>query len=198
MAEQAVDILMMMVLRGRPMQAESRTVFAIDKVVDRLRHGFQEGQFCELQQFNFSAGVASALSPRKDDDDEEEEPRRRRKKKKKSSEAEFVDMQPVEFTRIFDTASTLMFQALVECETLDSISVVKRKASGTSNSGECYLRLDFEHVLITELAWKEAAHIVTETGAFIYRKVKMQYRPQKSDGSLGAIVEATWEMKAAQ
>lgn len=104
-----------------------------------------------------------------------------------------VDMQPVEYTRVFDTASTLLFQAMVECDTLKSISVIKRKAAGTDNSGEVYLRLDFEQVLITGLQWRDGVQVVIETGTFIYRKVTIRYRPQKPDGTLGAVVQTKWE-----
>ena len=101
----------------------------------------------------------------------------------------------MEFTRIFDTASTLLFKALVGCETLDSISIIKRKAAGTINSGLAYLRLDFTKVLMTDLEWKDAEHIIEETGTFIYREITVRYRPQKPDGTLGAIIPMNWKMK---
>ena len=105
-----------------------------------------------------------------------------------------VDIKPVEFTRIVDSMSSQLFTALVGCDTLDSLTVVKRRAGGVSNSGACYLRLDFTKVLMTELAWKDSQHLMIETGTFIYRKVKLLYRPQKPDGSLDVAIQAEWEM----
>jgi len=111
---------------------------------------------------------------------------------------EFVDMRPVEFTRLFDSSSTQLFTALTSSETLPVVTVVKRKASGVAASGLCYLRLDFEDVLMTELTWKDATHVVIETGTFIYKKLKISYAPQSAGGSLLPAVTADWAMKAAR
>lgn len=217
MADAGIDVLMAVFNKGRAMQAESRTVMVVDKMVDQMRQGFEPGQFCELQEFSFSAGVGGGQSEKtrkaQKKASEASTPKAERKippsptervatlrasqleKAAKQKTVEYVDMQPVEFTRILDTSSTLLFQALTGCDTLDSISVVKRKAAGTSNSGECYLRLDFTKVLITELAWKDSEHVIIETGTFIYREVRLRYRPQKEDGSLGTVIESKWAMK---
>ncbi len=209
MAEGAVDVLMRVVLTGEAMPGESRTTFVGSETSDTLRRDFIPGRFCELQEFSFSAGVASALSKKDDDEedeqDDEEEPAQGAARLRSSSvrtpskapETEFADMQPVQFTRILDASSTLLFKALVGCDTLESISVVKRKAAGTSDSGQCYLRLDFLKVLMTNLEWQDAGHVMTETGTFIYREVKISYRPQKADGSLGTVIQSRWKMKAA-
>ena len=205
MAEAGIDVLMRMVNKGRALQAESRTVFAVNRIIDGLRADFDEGQFCELREFNFSAGAMSATNPpaKKDESAFQAQIRQRafemRKRRARNdgnrANLETIDIQPVEYTRIFDTASTLLFKALVGCETLDSISIIKRKAAGTINSGLAYLRLDFNKVLVTDLEWKDAEHIIEETGTFIYREVTVRYRPQKADGTLGAIIPMNWKMK---
>ena len=205
MADGAIDVLMRIVSKGRAMQAESATVFAVDKLVDRLRADFEPGQFCDLREFNFSAGAISEDPPPvgKDASELTKEIAKAVADRKRAAQLragnvgnlDAIDIQPVEFTRIFDTASTLLFEALVGCQTLDSISIAKRKAAGTSNSGEIYLRLDFEKVLITELDWKDAEHYVEETGTFIYRQIKVRYRPQNADGTLGSIIPMSWKMK---
>ncbi len=198
-----VDVLMKVVSKGSAMMAESSTAFLVDKVVDRLREGFEPGRYFELQEFSFSAGVESSMSDKKKkkkkaDPDlaglgaTEAIVQGQQKKLVKRATREFVDVQPVEFTRIFDTSSTLLFNAMVNCDTLDSVSVVKRKGAGTSNSGEIFLRVDFDQVLMTELEWKDTEHVVIETGTFIYRELTIRYRPQKPDGSLGTIIQATW------
>ena len=43
------------------------------------------------------------------------------------------DMQPIEFTRLMDSASIRLMNYLTTCTTLPSISIVKRKAAGTRN-----------------------------------------------------------------
>ena len=146
-----IDVMMRIVSKGRAMQAESGTEFATGS--DMLRTGFDTGQFCDLKEFSFAAGAESSLGGDDDDDDDEDGPslkdkdkQRRKRRKQRKAEAgkpQVIDMQPVSYTRLFDTASTLLHRALVQCETLDQISIAKRKAAGTANAGEIYLRLDF-------------------------------------------------------
>ena len=205
MADAGIDVLMRVVNKGRALQAESRTAFAVNQIIDGLRADFAPGLFCELREFNFSAGALSGTPPvaKKDENALQVQLKQRKYEMRKAAarrggnraNLETVDIQPVEFTRIFDTASTLLFKALVGCETLDSISIVKRKAAGAINSGLAYLRLDFTKVLMTDLEWKDAEHIIEETGTFIYREVTVRYRPQKADGTLGPIIPMTWKMK---
>ena len=218
MSDEAIDVLMRVVGPNGAFEAESNTVFAPKPVSDLLRHGFTPGQFCEQREFSFSAGVGASLSKHAQDKEKEKKKQaaaaqsegrltyrekmetiyqgQYKKASKREKNDDFVDMQPVEFTRVMDAMSSQLFQSLVGCDTLDSISVVKRKAAGTANSGDCYLRLDFSKVLLTNLEWKDSEHLVLETGTFIYRKLTMRYRPQKADGSLDVAIQSEWEMQA--
>jgi type VI protein secretion system component Hcp len=110
--------------------------------------------------------------------------------------AEPVEPKAVTFTRALDSSSIQLTQALTGCDTLDSVSIVKRRAAGTSNSGEIYLRLDFKNVLITGLSWDDTEERVEERGTFIYREITVRYRPQKPDGSHGTIIPANWKTPA--
>ncbi len=218
MAEAGIDVLMKVVGPKGPFEAESLTQFATKPVMDRLREGFTPGQFCELQEFSFAAGVGASLSKHAEKKKEakkalaltkqpepvltqrEKEDKIRaaqEKRTEKRNRGEDIDMQPIEFTRIMDCMSPLLFQSLVNCDTLETLSVVKRKATGSRNSGDCYLRLDFSKVLITNLEWKDSEHVMIETGTFIYRKVTIRYRPQRPDGTLDVAIQAEWEMKMA-
>jgi len=220
MAEATVDVLMKVVGPKGPFEAESYTQFKTRPVMDLLRQGFTPGQFCELREFSFAAGVGGSMSKHSKKKRKEEakavsstapereltDLQKMRKirgdqinKQEKGNQGEDVDMQPVEFTRVMDSMSTQLFQALVGCETLESISVVKRKATGSANSGDCYLRLDFSKVLVTNLDWKvgESAHVILESCTFIYRKVMIRYRPQRPDGTLDVAIQSEWEMRAA-
>ena len=203
MADEPIDVLMKVVGTGGPYAAESSTQFKTKPVMDLLRQGFTPGQFCELQLFGFSAGVASSLSQGQQEAKNLAPGARETVArlgpglaKPRARRVEFVDMQPVEYTRVVDSMSTLLFNAMAACETLESISIVKRKAAGTANSGDCFLRLDFSKVLLTELNWKDGGATMVETGSFIYRKLTMRYRPQRPDGSLDVAVQTEWEMKA--
>jgi type VI secretion system Hcp family effector len=155
--------------------------------------------------FEFAAGVEPAGKKFGEGEFDEEEIKKevarqaaklaREQSKPKRADTHIIDMQPIRFTRIFDMASPILFQALVDCETLSSVAIIKRKAANTQNSGEAYLRLDFTKVLLTELEWEDKEHYVEETGSFIYRELKVQYRQQRADGSLGPPVAIDWKIQ---
>ena len=115
----------------------------------------------------------------------------------KRLQEEAVDMQPVDFTRIMDSSSMVLLDTLANSAPIDSLSIVKRKAAGVANSGLCYLRLDFKHVLLTRLDLKDQQQVVHESGTFIYRELKIRYRPQKPSGELDAEISGAWVMKGA-
>lgn len=120
--------------------------------------------------------------------------KQRRQAEKKRTISSFMDMQPVEFTRIMDSASTLLFKALVQSETIKQVTIIKRKAAGVEQAGLCYLRLDFSQVLFTHIDWKDEQSVVHESATFIYRGLQVRYRPQLPSGTLGATVSMDWKM----
>ena len=208
MAATGSDILMVVVGKKGRLQAEGTTDFA-QRASGDLSSDFFSPMIFELQEFTFSVGMASLLGS---DEDEQEpdpaakpgskptakrgKPAAKTRKAKAGSNTDTIDIQPVKFTRLFDAASTQLFTALVNCETIPSISIVKRKAAGSRNSGEAYLRLDFNEVLMIGLDWEEESDLVKENGTFIYRKLKVSYRAQKADGSLDVVKQIDWTMKS--
>lgn len=186
MADKSNDVLIKVVNKGVAFAAENRTEFA--RTMDSLRVGFSVGYFFELKTFDYSVGSVSALVEKKGEGATDPVKGLSAGKKK----TDFVDIQPVGFSRLVDMASMTLFTALIASQTLDSVTIVKRKAAGTRNGGEIYLRLDFNKVLLTELKWKEDEEFIVETGSFIYRELDIQYRPQKADGLLGAVIPSSW------
>ena len=179
MASKGSDILMKVVRGGAAVLAEAQSVFLGDMKADKLLTGFEAGRFFELTDFSFNVGGSGTSHPGPP---------------QAKGADNIVDMEPVSFTRLMDQASMSLFEALVAAETLDSITVVKRKASGTDHSGEVYLRVDFTKALLTQMEWDDDELSVEEKWKFICREVKMQFRPQRDDGSLGAIVSGGWSM----
>lgn len=212
MADAGIDVLMQVVITSKSlaMEAESQTDFKPLIKGDSMVEGFTPGQFCELREFDFSAGVESLMKKKKDepqtptpppdavDDITESVLRTQRERYVKRKTGDFVDMQPVSYTRVLDSASPLLFKALTECTTLASITIVKRKGAGAATSGLGYLRLDFSDVLMTSLNWKDSEHVVVETGTFIYRKLTINYLVQKPDGTLIPGSSANWQMKSTR
>ena len=70
--------------------------------------------------------------------------------------------------------------------------MIKRKAAASNVSGHAFLRIDFTDVLVIGVDW-DSGDVVKEKCKFICRGVKVQYKPQTSDGSLGAAVPGTWK-----
>ena len=227
MADGSIDVLMKVVISGGSvaMDAESLTDVAPFVAGDTLLKDFRNGQFCELTNFDFSAGTEKSLKTKakegKTPSDQaaptqltntsrrgelvaqriaqlEERAAIERAQARRIAHRErddFVDMREVSYERIMDVASMELFKALTQCTTLASITIVKRKATGDAHSGLGYLRLEFEDVLLTQLDWADKEHIMVENGSFIYRKLTMKYLPQKADGTLSPSISASWKMK---
>jgi type VI protein secretion system component Hcp len=211
MAEsKGIDVLMKVVITAKSlaMEAENQTELEPVDQGDSMLDDFKSGYFCELREFDFSAGVESLIKkdkqtgptppPEPDDDIQTSVARSQWKRSLSRRKGEFVDMQPVGYTRIMDSSSPLLFKALADCTTVASITIVKRKGAGATTAGRGYLRLDFEEVLMTKLDWKDSEHVMLENGTFIYRKLTIKYLSQKPDGTLVPGSSANWLMKATR
>ncbi len=206
MADDNTDLLMMLKLKGRAVEAECQTTIdAADLRADKLLEGFEAGRFFEVSDFSFKVGIADDSPPVT----EETEPGAKtgKKKEKKGIFARFrsadvrtlraggfgypVDVKPIKFKRSMDQTSLVLFRNCCDRVRFDSATLVKRRPSGSRYSGEVYLRLDFTDVLIIGLDWEDE-HAMEESCSFVYRKVEFRYRPQRPDGSLGAPVPGSW------
>lgn len=107
-----------------------------------------------------------------------------------------VRLEPFTFTKGMDKASPVLFQSCCNSVSFDSATLVKRKVAGENNQLLGFLRFDFSDVLIVGIDWSDDAEI-KETCKFICRGVKVQYKRQNSDGSLGAASPATWSRDVA-
>ncbi|MEJ0046400.1 MAG: type VI secretion system tube protein Hcp [Rhodospirillales bacterium] len=67
-----------------------------------------------------------------------------------------IDGEPVRVSRQIDMASPLLMQYCFNANTLDSATIVKRRAAGGDASGLVYLRFDFTGVLITGISWSDS------------------------------------------
>jgi type VI protein secretion system component Hcp len=102
-----------------------------------------------------------------------------------------LEVQPITFTRTMDQASTALVQALFDSRSLTSASIVRRVDTGSG--AKAYLRLDFTDVLITGIDWDDD-DLIEEKFRFICREVQVRFRPQNSDGSLGAAISGRWPL----
>jgi type VI protein secretion system component Hcp len=103
-----------------------------------------------------------------------------------------LEVEPVTFTRYMDQASTTLLQALFDSQSLASASIVRRVDTGSG--ANAYLRLDFTDLLIVGIDLDDD-ELIEEKFKFICRGVQVRFRPQNSDGSLGAAISGGWPAK---
>lgn len=116
-----------------------------------------------------------------------------------------VDFEPFSFTKRLDKVSPVLFQMSCNRDAFASVTLVKRKLIGATNSArsgataslvssQAYLRFDFADVLMIGLDWDaDDEEEMQERGKFIARGVTVQYRPQLPDGTLGDIIPGEWQ-----
>ncbi len=194
----SIDLLMKFVRGSDAIDAESQT--SVDSS-DGFLHDFKTGKFFEIDEFSFGVGLedddlagekrsAGGASGR----DRAVHPSRSRFNNWLNGEAKSypVDLEPFSFTRQMDQASPLLFEMCSHSKSFSSATLIKRKAAASNVSGHAFLRIDFKDVLVIGLDW-DSGDVVKEKCKFICRSVEVQYKPQKSDGSLGAAVPGTWK-----
>ena len=66
------------------------------------------------------------------------------------------------------------------------------KASG--GAGDVYLSYDFKVVAVKSIEWSGSSgdDVPEETVVFEYGALKVSYKPQNKDGTLGSVIERSW------
>jgi type VI protein secretion system component Hcp len=221
MPDSQSDLLMKFVLSGQSIQAGGTSLLSKD---DKLTFDFWAGKFFEIKEFGLGLNLsdfeatatpsgppagpprppahgpaaqpgAAAIAP----------PQKAKfaawRDKKKSSQAVAklafpVETEPFEITRQLDRASPLLFESCASTTSFDSATIVKRKVTGQTTALQSYLRIDFDQVLLVGLTWSDG-ELLQEKVRFICRGLRVQYRQQGADGSLGAAASAEWDQAMA-
>ncbi len=203
MAEDRNDMLMRFVRsNGQALDAECTAQLNPN---DDLVDDFVRGKFFEVEDFGFAAGLDDDEMPKEIKvESDGHEPKKTAPKPFRLKFARWMragpngargyraDVDTVEFTRLMDRGSTLFFQDLCGVKTFESATLVKRRATGSEQGMQSYLRIDFTDVLLIDLDWSEADN-VKEKYKFICRGVLVQYKPQGSSGALGAAIPGGWQ-----
>jgi len=109
-----------------------------------------------------------------------------------------LDVPEISISRQMDTCSPLLFQSCMTMQAFKRAVIVKRKIIGRLAEKRVsvpmmgYLRFEFDEPLITSIDWEDG-DIVKEKFKFVCRGIKMIYKPQNPDGSLGKEIPATWK-----
>ena len=107
-----------------------------------------------------------------------------------------IEFDTFSFTRVIDGASPAFFRACCNQESFKSAALVRRVATGLvrgqDRKSEGFMRLDFKDVMLTGINWDDG-ELVEETVTFICKNLRVRYRQQAADASLGGATEANWD-----
>jgi type VI secretion system secreted protein Hcp len=106
-----------------------------------------------------------------------------------------VAMQDFHFTTRVSKASPKLFLACASGEHIKSAVLVCRRAG--KNQQE-YMKVTLSDVLVSSYQVGGAAAgdlIPTEQVSMNFAKIEIEYKPQKSDGTLDAAAKAGWDLK---
>lgn len=193
--DQSTDLLMMIVqLDGSPVESDCQTDFNTASKSDprNLMRDFIPAAEDGLANFFEIEDVDLGFNMRKSG-------------KSNSGTSYALDMGEITVDRKIDRASTILMNSVWTSQPFLKASIVKRRATGRgintssqndtgAQSGEAYIRLDFDGVLITKVDWNDG-HAVKEKITFITRGLKMQYRAQEASGRLMPPIPGEWKMQ---
>lgn len=104
-----------------------------------------------------------------------------------------VSMQDFNFMVQTSKASPKLFLACAAGQHFKEAKLVGRKAGKDQQE---YLTWTFSDILVSGFQVSASSEVPVESVSLSYAKVKLEYRPQKADGSLDGPISAGWDLKA--
>ena len=106
-----------------------------------------------------------------------------------------VSVQDCSITKYLDKASTVLMQKCCSGKHFTKAVLICRKAGDTPIE---YMKVTMEEVLVSSVSEGGGGgeDKQTENISLNFAKVKVEYTPQKSDGSAGAASELGWDIRA--
>lgn len=100
-------------------------------------------------------------------------------------------------TKKTDSGSPGIFQQLCVGRHFDEMIVELRRSGGSADSsGAIFMRFAFKHVMVQDIEWSgsDGDDICEESITYQYGAMKVEYIPQKADGSMdtGKTKKAEW------
>src|SRR5215210_6648589 len=107
-----------------------------------------------------------------------------------------ANLQDLHVVMNVSRASPQLFLACVEGRHLKTAVLTCRRAAGGRDRRE-FLRYSLSDVLVAsyQTGGQAEVGVPVDQVSFKYAQVKVEYWPQKADGSLGAPVAAGWDLK---
>ena len=105
-----------------------------------------------------------------------------------------VAMQDFHFTMQLNRASPALMRA---CATGQHIKTATLSARKAGKGQQEYLTFKFRDVVISsfQTGGSEETPVPTDAVSFSFAKLEVEYKPEKSDGSLGAAVDFRYDLK---
>lgn len=107
-----------------------------------------------------------------------------------------ASFQDFHFTKLLDASSPFLFQAVASGKHFMEAQFEVVQASG-QNSGEAFLKYKLTDILVTSFSQSSGGDIPADSFSLAFAKIDMDYRPEKSDGTLGPWIHAGWNLKTA-
>lgn len=104
-----------------------------------------------------------------------------------------VSMGDFNFMTTTTKASPKLFLACAAGQHFKEAKLVGRKSGKDQQE---YLTWTFSDILVSAFQVSASSEVPVESVSLSYAKVKLEYRPQKPDGSLDAPITAGWDLKA--
>jgi type VI secretion system secreted protein Hcp len=106
-----------------------------------------------------------------------------------------VSVQDFSFVMRLNRASVDLMKALATGQHIKTATLSAAKAGKVQQE---YLTFRFHDVLVSSFhtGGSEDAVVPTDSVAFNFAKIEVEYRPQNPDGSLGAAVQFKYDLKA--
>jgi len=108
-----------------------------------------------------------------------------------SGHASFSD---VTFAKLVDSSSPKLFQATASGQPIAEAVLDVVKSGGKGD--QTFLKYTFSDVLVTSYAVSGGGDVPTDSFSLSYAKIKMEFFPQKADGSLGPPIVSEWDLHA--
>jgi len=105
-----------------------------------------------------------------------------------------VNMQDLNFMTTTSKASPKLFLACASGQHFKEAKLVGRKSGGKDQQE--FLTWTFSDILVSSVQVSASTEVPMESVSLNYAKLKLEYRPQKADGSLDAPITAGWDLKA--
>ena len=108
-----------------------------------------------------------------------------------------VNISSLSVTKVIDKATPILFLKCCNGKHFAKAQLVVREAGGDKQLE--YLIMKFEQVFVDNISWGGAngGGKPTESVAFSFAKIEIEYYPQKADGSLDSKMPAGWNVQKA-